>query len=86
MEENNNLRTKTKLPYIDILKCTRCEKCILICPTHAIIKTSNPTCDKCIKYCISMQVPCNRENYIFCYDLCDSCGLCISACKHDAIS
>jgi len=32
-----------------------------------------------------MQVPCNRENYVFCYDMCDSCGLCISACKHDAL-
>lgn len=70
---------------IDSSKCIFCDQCYNICPQRAIMKIPNPTCSKCIKYCISMQVPCNRENYVICADLCDSCGLCVTVCDHEAI-
>jgi ferredoxin len=77
---------KAQLPYIDSSKCVYCDLCFNKCPHGAIMKVPNPACDKCIKYCISMKVPCNRENYVFCYEKCDSCGLCISACNYEAVS
>ncbi len=77
--------SSVKLPVIDSAKCVWCDACYEICPHSAIEKVPNPVCDKCIKYCISMPVPCNREIYIFQYERCDSCGHCISACRFDAI-
>ena len=74
-----------QIPVIDSDKCIRCEKCIIACPKNAIINSSNAACSKCIKYCLSMSVPCNPDHYIFCYEQCDSCGLCITACANDAI-
>ena len=76
---------KTQLPVIDISKCTNCDQCYNICPTDAIVKASGSACARCIKYCISMEVPCNPESYVFCYELCNVCGLCISACYNNAI-
>jgi Pyruvate/2-oxoacid:ferredoxin oxidoreductase delta subunit len=77
---------KGQLPVIDILKCTNCDLCLSICPLHAIIKASSFACAKCIKYCISMNVPCNNQGYVFCYEKCDNCGLCITACENGAIN
>ena len=74
-----------QLPVIDISKCRKCDRCLNICPHKAIVKISSPACAKCIKYCISMKVPCSPENYVFCYEKCDLCGLCVSVCKNDAI-
>jgi Pyruvate/2-oxoacid:ferredoxin oxidoreductase delta subunit len=74
-----------KLPVIDISKCTKCDKCFIICPHSAIVKETSSACARCIKYCISMKVPCNPENYVFCYEKCDMCGLCVSECTFDAI-
>lgn len=82
---NANKSEVNPLPIIDISKCTKCDKCLNICPHDVIIKASNTACAKCIKYCISIKVPCNPNNYVFCYDKCDSCGLCVSACKSEAI-
>ena len=76
---------QSELPVIDIAKCINCENCILICPANAISKNSGYSCSKCIKYCLSFDVPCNPDHYIFCYEKCDSCGLCISACSAEAI-
>jgi formate hydrogenlyase subunit 6/NADH:ubiquinone oxidoreductase subunit I len=77
---------KKQIPVIDYSKCIYCDMCFDICPLNAILKVANPSCDKCIKYCFSMEVPCNREHYVFCYEQCDSCGLCISACNKEAIN
>ena len=74
-----------KLPVIDFLKCGKCKKCIDACPREAIIEPMNTSCSKCIKYCISMNVPCSPENLIFEYDLCDACGLCVETCPDKAI-
>ncbi len=74
------------VPVIDNAKCIYCDLCFEICPNAAILKEPNPSCDKCIKYCFSMEVPCNRDKYVFCYDRCDTCGLCLSVCNHEAIS
>jgi len=74
-----------QLPVIDISKCTLCDQCLNICPQKAIVKVSSSSCAKCIKYCITMKVPCNPEHYVFCYETCDACGLCASVCKQGAI-
>ena len=74
-----------RLPAIDALKCNRCATCIEACPREAILSPLNTSCAKCVKYCITMQVPCAPEHIIFNYDRCDSCGLCVSACPKEAI-
>lgn len=77
---------KKQLPSIDINKCIKCDKCFDACPHEAIMKEPGYACARCIKYCISLSVSCNAEQYVFCYELCDACGLCISVCDHDAVS
>lgn len=72
-------------PIIEKQLCTNCDKCIAACPTNAIYKENDASCAKCIKYCISMKVPCNPDHYVFCYEHCNACGLCIPACPVDAI-
>jgi len=74
-----------KVPVADQSKCRKCNACVDVCPPKAISVISNTTCAKCIKYCISMPVPCHPEYVIFDYDICDSCGKCIEACSHGAI-
>ena len=73
------------VPIVNTEKCIKCEKCVAACPKKAILKTIDSSCAKCIKYCISMKVPCNPDHYVFCYEHCDACGLCISACPVEAI-
>lgn len=75
-----------KVPVIDILKCINCDKCITACPKNIIYKKMEYSCSKCLKYCLSIQVPCNPKHYIFCYEQCDGCGLCVSVCPVDAIN
>ena len=48
-------------PVIIANLCINCDECISICPTHAIYKKTVASCAKCIKYCISMKVPCNPD-------------------------
>jgi Pyruvate/2-oxoacid:ferredoxin oxidoreductase delta subunit len=76
---------KTHLPVIDYSKCTKCDECYINCPLRAIVKETSSACAKCVKYCISMKVPCNPENYVFCYEKCNMCGLCVSDCIYEAI-
>ena len=79
---------KNKLESVPIIKsglCINCDKCVAACPTEAILKSNDSACAKCIKYCISMEVPCNPEHYIFCYEKCDACSACVSACPVEAI-
>ncbi len=79
------MKPKATLPYIDYNKCIHCEKCILICPTQVIEKIPNSNCDKCIKYCIVLEVTCFPYNYLFNYDHCNSCGLCVAICPEGAV-
>jgi Pyruvate/2-oxoacid:ferredoxin oxidoreductase delta subunit len=79
------IKKPEKVPIINESKCINCDKCITACPKNAICKKANYNCSKCIKYCLSIKVPCNPEHYIFCYEQCDACGLCIPACPVDAI-
>jgi len=75
-----------KIPIIDFSGCIRCELCIQVCPEQAIYKSRSSVCEKCIKYCISMEVPCNPFIYVFDYKTCNSCGKCVSQCPVKAIS
>lgn len=79
------MRADVKLPSVDPKKCRRCSKCIEICPTRAILESFNNCCARCVKYCITMDVPCSPEYLIFDYEKCDSCGLCVTSCPHGAI-
>ncbi len=74
-----------KIPVIEPARCNRCNKCVKACPQKAILEHLNTSCEKCIKYCMTMDVPCSPENIVFEYDLCDGCGVCIDACPQNAI-
>ncbi len=80
-----NKTSLKNIPVIDSSKCIRCDKCMIACPTGAIKNATNNTCAKCIKYCISMKVPCNPAHYVFSYKKCDACGLCVIACDVNAM-
>lgn len=77
--------TEKLIPIIDFSKCVKCEMCIKACPHDVIKREDLNTCAKCIKYCITLDVPCKGNEYVFDYDRCDSCGKCIEACVHGAI-
>ncbi|MBN1498061.1 MAG: 4Fe-4S binding protein [Spirochaetes bacterium] len=83
--KTNSTGRSTKFPAIDPKLCKKCNRCIEICPKNAIRESSNNCCAKCVKYCMTMEVPCSPELIVFDYELCDSCGECMSACPHDAI-
>jgi len=80
-----NKTSQKNIPVIDSSKCIRCDKCLIACPTGAIKNATNNACARCIKYCISMQVPCNPSHYVFSYEKCDACGLCFTACTEHAL-
>ncbi|MBP7076570.1 MAG: 4Fe-4S binding protein [Bacteroidales bacterium] len=71
---------------IDNWKCVMCGKCVQVCPKNAIGKIQNQNCSKCIKYCISYEVPCNPYKYVICQEKCDLCLKCISVCNEKAIN
>ncbi|HNW69436.1 MAG TPA: 4Fe-4S binding protein [Bacteroidales bacterium] len=75
-----------KVPVIDVASCKKCKKCVEICTKNAISETNNYSCSKCMKYCISMDVPCVPDTYFFDYEKCDGCGICIEKCPSNAIS
>lgn len=85
MKTNFNDIKANLIPVINFSKCVKCEECIKACPHGVISRESLNTCSKCIKYCVSFDVPCKENEYSFKYQLCDSCGKCIEACKHQAI-
>lgn len=80
------LSKEQRIPVINSEKCVVCDLCVEICPVDAIVKDSVTICSRCIKYCISMEVPCKPVCYVIYGDICTSCGLCISECKNNAIS
>ena len=73
------------LPAVYASKCNSCYSCVEACPRKAILIPVNTTCAKCVKYCLTMEVPCSPELVVFSYDLCDGCGICVDACPHGAI-
>ena len=76
---------KVKIPVIDYTKCIHCDECTSFCKKNVVLKASKSACSKCVKYCISMDVPCNPDAYIFLYEQCDSCGDCVRLCSVKAI-
>jgi len=75
-----------RLPTVDSSRCDGCNQCIKACPRAAIYKPGEVTCSKCIKYCLSMEVPCSHARIAFSYEACDACGRCLSACVPRALS
>lgn len=78
-------QTTPQKPVIDPTLCNDCRECVAACPQHAIQEASNYACAKCVKYCISMEVPCRPANLAICHQLCDGCGACVDACVQGAI-
>ncbi|HPB25216.1 MAG TPA: 4Fe-4S binding protein [Bacteroidales bacterium] len=86
---SNNISQKSVsriIPVINTALCKKCKKCVDICTKNAISEINNYSCSKCMKYCISMDVPCVPETYFFDYEKCDACGICIEKCPYNAIS
>jgi Pyruvate/2-oxoacid:ferredoxin oxidoreductase delta subunit len=76
---------KNLFPAVDCTKCTRCKKCIETCQESAVQLIRSQYCSRCIKYCISMDVPCNPFQIEFDYAKCTGCGLCFDVCPGQAI-
>jgi ferredoxin len=74
-----------RLPVVDPSKCDGCDQCIKVCPHAAIYQPGEVTCSKCIKYCLTMEVPCRHDHVAFSYGACDSCGICVAACTRGAL-
>ncbi len=80
------MKTGRKIPAIDFSKCRICMRCLQVCPHKAIIERLDSPCSRCIKYCVSFDVPCVPAAFVINHELCDSCGLCIKECPEGAIS
>jgi len=74
-----------KVPVVDFAKCTHCDKCIIACKDKVITKANNDSCAKCVKYCISLTIPCKPDILHFDYKRCTACGDCIIVCPEHAI-
>ncbi len=45
----------------------------------------NFCCAKCVKYCSTMEVPCEPARIAICAERCDGCGQCVPCCPNEAI-
>jgi len=84
MKESEAMVMK-KVIEIDCHLCTNCGRCYNICDKKAISRVSNYSCDKCVKYCTTMDVPCKPTRFVCNEELCDLCGKCIEVCPTGAI-
>lgn len=75
-----------RLPTVDPARCDGCGRCASACPTGAVRVPSADSCAKCVRYCLSLEVPCSRESLPFRYEACDGCGRCLEACHTGALS
>ncbi|NLH50565.1 MAG: 4Fe-4S binding protein [Myxococcales bacterium] len=79
-------RTDKPRPVIDAGRCDNCGICVEGCPSRAIQETFNTTCAKCVKYCLTYQVPCTPRALIVRPELCTGCGRCVEICPRGAIA
>jgi ferredoxin len=70
---------------VDNHLCIKCGQCIEVCMDNAIIKMKNQFCSKCIRYCMTIEVPCNPIQYIIDETQCKLCGKCLDLCPVGAI-
>lgn len=75
----------TSVACIDASRCTRCLKCLAVCSAGAISDCKNDSCSKCVKYCLSMPVPCKPGSLVVSAEHCTGCGECIAVCEYGAI-
>lgn len=78
-------KTISAIPKVYHEKCTSCSDCINACEKHAISFTTNFYCSRCIRYCMTLDVPCKKEHIIIDPELCNSCGECVTFCKNNAL-
>jgi NAD-dependent dihydropyrimidine dehydrogenase PreA subunit len=81
---------KNRFPAVNELLCVKCFKCVERCPENAIVvqeatSDNGYSCEKCVKYCATMDVPCKPGTIFILYDRCNSCGACISGCDYGAL-
>ena len=77
--------TITTIPQIISENCISCGNCISVCSNKAIELTPNFYCARCIRYCMTMDVPCKNDHITIIPELCNSCGDCVEACKNNAL-
>lgn len=70
-----------KLPVVDAHKCKACNKCVLVCPKKlfSLIPVKSTICIACSSHDMG------KDTKIACSVGCIACGLCVKACKFDAI-
>jgi ferredoxin len=83
--EGNDTETAMHKAVLDAAKCSSCGMCVSSCPQDAIEEPMNFCCAKCVKYCSTMEVPCEPPRIAICAERCDGCGQCIPSCPSDAI-
>jgi ferredoxin len=70
---------------IDQHLCVKCGKCAEVCPDGAVLRKKNDFCSRCIRYCMTLEVPCNPLSFFIDNEKCTNCGLCVDACPERAI-
>jgi ferredoxin len=65
--------------------CITCSKCVELCPQNALSLNSDQYCSRCIRYCMSMDVPCHLYHIEVDVYKCNDCGICIEHCPERAI-
>jgi len=90
MEKVVNVKNQIKIQplklRLDHAKCILCFDCVKICPEKAIHLVQNPACAKCVKYCFSIDTPCEPDILVIAQDRCNKCGMCVDVCRQNAIS
>ncbi|HTZ11484.1 MAG TPA: 4Fe-4S binding protein, partial [Candidatus Margulisiibacteriota bacterium] len=69
------------LPVVDTVKCKACNKCVLVCPKKLFSLV--PVTQNVYVACSSHDT--GKDTKAVCPVGCIACGLCVKACKFDAI-